>query len=84
MLLLHVCQRVREDGALSAAERAHNAVQTWLEIDDIERRLARHTCELESAFGFQAQEMLFGCVLLALFFAGRPRMLEWEADGVVL
>ena len=60
MLLLHVCQRVREDTRLSAADRAQNAVQTWLEIDDIERRLQRHTCELDSAFGFQAHEMLFG------------------------
>ena len=62
MLLLHVCQRVREDTRLSAADRAQNAVQTWLEIDDLERRLARHTCELDSSFGFHVPEILFGCV----------------------
>ena len=62
MLLFHVATRVREDPALGAAERAQRAIQAWLEIDDLERRLARHTCEFDSSFGFQAQEMLFGCV----------------------
>ena len=59
MLLLHVCQRVREDTRLSAADRAQNAVQTWLEIDALEHALGQHTCELERNFGFQAREMLF-------------------------
>ena len=59
MLLFLVCQRTREDRSLTAAERAQHAVQTWLEVDDIERRLRRHTCDLDSAFGFQAQETLF-------------------------
>ena len=62
MLLLNTAVRVREDPTLSLAARAQSAVRTWLEIDDLERRLARHTCELDSSFGFHVPEILFGCV----------------------
>ncbi|KAH9942321.1 uncharacterized protein BXZ73DRAFT_97734 [Epithele typhae] len=67
MLLLEVCQRVREDPTLGAAERAHHGVQAWLEIDDIEARLARHTCDMDSSFGFQGREMLFLLRLLTSY-----------------
>ncbi len=59
MLLLHVIMRTRENRHLSLAERAQLSVQAWMEIDDIEQRLRRHTCDLDSVFGFQAKEMLF-------------------------
>ena len=59
MLLLHVCMRTREDPTLSAAERAQLSTQAWIEIDDIEQRLARHNCDLDNVFGFQAKELLF-------------------------
>ncbi len=59
MLLMHICMRIRENVVLSEADRAQLAVHAWLEIDDIESRLDRHTCELDSAFGFQARKLLF-------------------------
>ena len=42
-----------------AAERAQLSTQAWIEIDDIEQRLARHNCDLDNVFGFQAKELLF-------------------------
>lgn len=62
MLLMHVCMRTRENKHLSLAERAQLSVQAWMEIEDIEQRLQRHTCELHSVFGFEAKEFLFAYV----------------------
>ena len=62
MLLFHVCLRMREDVTLGAADRAQLAVQAWHRIEDLERRLDRHTCELDNSFGFQSKELLFRCV----------------------
>ena len=62
MLLMHVCIRTRENKHLSLAERAQLSVQAWMEIEDIEQRLQRHTCELHSVFGFEAKEFLFAYV----------------------
>ncbi|EIW63043.1 uncharacterized protein TRAVEDRAFT_69195 [Trametes versicolor FP-101664 SS1] len=59
MLLLHACLRVRASPTLSGAQRAEFAVRAWLEIDDIEKRLERHTCGLSSNYGFASVEMLF-------------------------
>ena len=59
MLLLHVCLRIRETPDLSPTDRAQLAVQAWIEVDDLEKRLERHTCELDTGFGFQAKEMMF-------------------------
>ncbi|OJT13401.1 hypothetical protein TRAPUB_10036 [Trametes pubescens] len=59
MLLLHACLRVRASPTLSGAQRAEFAVRAWLEIDDIEKRLERHTCGLTSNYGFASVEMLF-------------------------
>ncbi|EJF65111.1 hypothetical protein DICSQDRAFT_132648 [Dichomitus squalens LYAD-421 SS1] len=67
MLLLHVCMRTREDPNLSPAERAQLSVQAWIEIDDIEQRLARHNCDLDSSFGFLAKELLFGLRMLTSY-----------------
>ncbi|RDX45688.1 hypothetical protein OH76DRAFT_1486166 [Lentinus brumalis] len=57
MLLLHVCMRVRES---KQADRAQLGVQVWLEIDDLEQRLARHTWNLDGSFRYQVEELLFG------------------------
>lgn len=62
MLLLHACLRVRASNTMSGAQRAEFAVRAWLETDDIERRMVRHTCNMSSNYGFQSQEMLFRCV----------------------
>ncbi|KAI0655926.1 hypothetical protein C8Q70DRAFT_1016334 [Cubamyces menziesii] len=59
MLLLHSCLRVRASPLMSGAQRAEFAVRAWLEIDDLERRMQRHTCNLSSNYGFQSEEMLF-------------------------
>ncbi|KAI0633373.1 hypothetical protein C8Q77DRAFT_1114598 [Trametes polyzona] len=59
MLLLQACLRVRASTALSGAQRSEFAVRAWLEIDDIERRMERHTCNMASNYGFQSTEMLF-------------------------
>ncbi|KAI0334961.1 hypothetical protein GY45DRAFT_1317409 [Cubamyces sp. BRFM 1775] len=59
MLLLHSCLRVRASPMMSGAQRAEFAVRAWLEIDDLERRMQRHTCNLSSNYGFQSEEMLF-------------------------
>ncbi|KAL7281276.1 hypothetical protein ACG7TL_004585 [Trametes sanguinea] len=59
MLLLLSCLRVRASKTMSGAQRAEFAVRAWLEIDDLERRMQRHTCELSSNYGFQSMEMLF-------------------------
>ncbi|KAI1796440.1 hypothetical protein LXA43DRAFT_912176 [Ganoderma leucocontextum] len=67
MLLLQVCMRTREDPHLSLADRAQLSVQAWMEIDDIEQRLGRHTCDLDSAFGFQAKELLFAMRMLTSY-----------------
>ncbi|KAI0697750.1 hypothetical protein C8T65DRAFT_806929 [Cerioporus squamosus] len=67
MLLLHVCMRVRESKDISQADRATLAVQQWLEIEDLERRLTRHTCDLDASFGFQVKELLFGMRMLTSY-----------------
>ena len=60
MMLLHACMRMRENKHASQADRAQFGVQAWLEIEDLERRLARHTCDLDKSYGFQTREILFG------------------------
>ncbi|RPD63893.1 hypothetical protein L227DRAFT_572339 [Lentinus tigrinus ALCF2SS1-6] len=67
MLLLHVCMRVRESKNTSQADRAQLAVQAWLEIEDLELRLTRHTCDLDTSFGFQMKELLFGMRMLTSY-----------------
>ncbi|KAI0373410.1 hypothetical protein BV20DRAFT_962547 [Pilatotrama ljubarskyi] len=59
MLLLHSCLRVRASPTMSGAQRAEFAVRAWLDIDDIEQRMERHTCNMMTNYGFQSSEMLF-------------------------
>lgn len=59
MLLMHRTMRVREASHLNPLEHAQLAVQAWLEADDIEQRLEKHTCDLDTVYGFQSKEMLF-------------------------
>ncbi|RPD62664.1 hypothetical protein L226DRAFT_610838 [Lentinus tigrinus ALCF2SS1-7] len=65
--LFHVCMRVRESKNTSQADRAQLAVQAWLEIEDLEQRLARHTCDLDISIGFQMKELLFGMRMLTSY-----------------
>ncbi|KAI0743811.1 hypothetical protein C8Q80DRAFT_1183246 [Daedaleopsis nitida] len=67
MHLMHACMRIREAYDLSAADRAQLAVQAWLEVDDLEKRLERHTCDLDTSFGFQTKEMLFSMRMLTSY-----------------
>ncbi|KAI0775649.1 hypothetical protein BD413DRAFT_491464 [Trametes elegans] len=59
MLLLHSCLRARASNTMSGAQRAEFAVRAWLEVDDLERQMKRHTCGMASNYGFQSTEMLF-------------------------
>ncbi|CDO69399.1 hypothetical protein BN946_scf184270.g2 [Trametes cinnabarina] len=59
MRLLQSCLRVRTCPTMSGAQRAEFAVRAWLQIDDLEERMERHTCGLSTNYGFQSTEMLF-------------------------
>ncbi|KAI0712149.1 hypothetical protein C8Q76DRAFT_622567 [Earliella scabrosa] len=59
MLMWNSCIRMRADGSLSDADKAHFALTAWAEIDVIEEALNRHTCGIERSFLFQGRELLF-------------------------
>ena len=59
MLMWNSCIRMRADGSLSDADKAHFALTAWTEIDVIEEALNRHTCGIERSFLFQGRELLF-------------------------
>ncbi len=59
MLLLHSCVRKRADVSMNDFERAQFAMNAWLEIDELEDALNKHTCDLERNLGYQAREMIF-------------------------
>ncbi|KAI9067109.1 hypothetical protein FKP32DRAFT_1588923 [Trametes sanguinea] len=67
MLLLLSCLRVRASTTMSGAQRAEFAVRAWLEIDDLERRMERHTCGMSSNYGFQSMEMLFSLRIIVSY-----------------
>ncbi|KAI0655927.1 hypothetical protein C8Q70DRAFT_1057127 [Cubamyces menziesii] len=58
MLLFHSSVRMRVNPTLPSLQRAEFAVRTWLKIDDIERRMQRHTCDMLSHYGFHSVELL--------------------------
>ncbi|KAI0334960.1 hypothetical protein GY45DRAFT_1317405 [Cubamyces sp. BRFM 1775] len=62
MLLFHSSVRMRVNPAFTNMQRAEFTVRTWLEIDDIERRMRRHTCGMLSHYGFHSAELLLRCV----------------------
>ncbi|OBZ71229.1 hypothetical protein A0H81_08387 [Grifola frondosa] len=59
MLLWHSCLRMRGDASYPEAEKTQFAVSAWLELDNIEEALDKHSCGIERAFLFQGREILF-------------------------
>jgi hypothetical protein len=59
VLLWHSCVRMRHDRIATDVEKARFALTSWLEADEIETKLNRHTCGLERAFIFVGREYLF-------------------------
>ena len=62
LLMWHSCLRSRSDPNLSDADRAQYAMTTWLELDNVEAAMDRHTCDIQSGFMMQMREVLFKCV----------------------
>ncbi|KAG7088294.1 hypothetical protein E1B28_012305 [Marasmius oreades] len=58
-LLWNSCAKMRKSHDVTDAERADFAIKSWLEADNIETALNRHTCGIEKAFLFQGREYLF-------------------------
>ncbi|KAL0581163.1 hypothetical protein V5O48_000853 [Marasmius crinis-equi] len=58
-LLWNSCAKMRDNRSATDAERADFAVKSWMEADNIEAALNKHTCGIEKAFLFQGREYLF-------------------------
>ncbi|KAH8104576.1 hypothetical protein BXZ70DRAFT_921504 [Cristinia sonorae] len=61
MLLWHSCVRMRRQTQMSDGEKAHFAVNAWLEVDRLDEALNRHTCNLERSYLYQGREYLLNC-----------------------
>ncbi|KAI0822889.1 hypothetical protein BC628DRAFT_1326213 [Trametes gibbosa] len=59
LLLWHSALRLRADIRISSADRAQSAMSAWLEVDNIEETLDRHSCAVETGFLAQVREILF-------------------------
>ncbi|KAI0060933.1 hypothetical protein BV25DRAFT_1857983 [Artomyces pyxidatus] len=59
MLLWHSCLRLRNEGNVSDGERSAFAMRAWLESEEIEEMLTRHTCGVERAYMYVGREYLF-------------------------
>ncbi|KAI0630960.1 hypothetical protein C8Q77DRAFT_1130283 [Trametes polyzona] len=59
LLLWHSSLRMRSDYHMTDADRAQYAMNAWLEIDNIEALLDRHTCVAERGFLVQVRDILF-------------------------
>ncbi|KAH9848331.1 hypothetical protein C2E23DRAFT_739783 [Lenzites betulinus] len=59
LLLWHSALRLRGDIRISGADRAQSAMSAWLEVDNIEETLDRHSCAVETGFLAQVREILF-------------------------
>jgi hypothetical protein len=65
------------DPLATDAEKAEFAVNAWIEADNLEAALNRHTCDIEKAMLFQGREYLFksvisnprGCILVTFLSA---------------
>ena len=64
LLMWHSCIRWRADTSLPATERAQYAMAAWLELDNIEALMERHTCGLAT---MQMREVLFKWAFLMHF-----------------
>ncbi|KAF5330254.1 hypothetical protein D9758_014443 [Tetrapyrgos nigripes] len=58
-LLWHFCVRMRNNHSATDDEKAQFAVRAWLETEEIEQALNKHTCDIERSFIFQGREYLF-------------------------
>ncbi|OJT03184.1 hypothetical protein TRAPUB_6232 [Trametes pubescens] len=59
LLLWHSSLRMRSDVRMSNADRAQYSISVWLEVDNIEDTLDRHSCSIETGFLAQVREILF-------------------------
>ncbi|KAA1468777.1 hypothetical protein DENSPDRAFT_915286 [Dentipellis sp. KUC8613] len=59
MMLWHTCYRLRQDSTMNDTENSEFAMRAWLETEEIEKALNRHTCGVERAFMFVGREYLF-------------------------
>ena len=70
LLLWHSSLRQRADMSMSDADRAAYAMSAWLELDNVETCLDRHTCGIQSGYMMQMREVLFKYVQLSLSNGG--------------
>ncbi|EJF57821.1 hypothetical protein DICSQDRAFT_182959 [Dichomitus squalens LYAD-421 SS1] len=59
LFLWHSALRQRGDSTSSDADRAAYAMGAWLELDNVEACLDRHSCGIQSGFMMQMREVLF-------------------------
>ncbi len=64
-LLWHSSLRQRADTSMSDGDHAAYAMSAWLELDNVETCLDRHTCGIQSGYMMQMREILFKYVLLS-------------------
>ena len=50
LFLWNACLRARGNNDLSNADRAQFAMTAWLELDNVEAAMDRHTCDIQSGF----------------------------------
>ena len=59
LFLWHSALRQRGNLTLPDADRAAYAMAAWLELDNVEASLDRHSCGIQSGFMMQMREVLF-------------------------
>ncbi|PIL23633.1 transcription factor [Ganoderma sinense ZZ0214-1] len=59
LFLWHSSLRQRADTSQMDADRAAYAMSAWLELDNVETCLDRHTCGIQSGYMMQMREVLF-------------------------
>ncbi|KAL0069865.1 hypothetical protein AAF712_003135 [Marasmius tenuissimus] len=59
VLLWNSCAKMRGNPSVRESERADFAVRSWMEAENIENALNKHTCGIERAFIFAGREYLF-------------------------
>ncbi|RPD53150.1 hypothetical protein L226DRAFT_534271 [Lentinus tigrinus ALCF2SS1-7] len=59
LFLWNACLRARANSNVSNADRAQFAMTAWLELDNVETAMDKHTCDIQSGFMLQMREVLF-------------------------
>ena len=77
MFLWHSSLRQRADINMSDADRAAYAMNAWLELDNVETCLDRHTCGIQSGYMMQMREVLFKYASLL----GTHQLRHWLTSG---